>query len=195
MGLESVCAATWDGQSSAPGKVHLDTAEIQFRGDFRLKIPFASIKKVVARGDSLDVVFDGGKASFAIGAAADKWAAKILNPPKRIDKLGVKAGVRVATLGELDDDFVAELGECPRATKKTADIMFVAIEQRDDLAQVFPLARSVAPKCAVWAIYPKGQKQLKEADVRGTFREAGFIDVKVASFSATHTALKFTLRK
>jgi hypothetical protein len=40
-------------------------------------------------------------------------------------------------------------------------------------------------------IYPKGVPQIKEIRVIQAGRAAGMKDVKVARFSATHTALKF----
>jgi hypothetical protein len=49
------------------------------------------------------------------------------------------------------------------------------------------------PTGAVWVVYPKGMAQIKENDVLAAGRAAGFVDTKVASFSATHTALKFMI--
>jgi hypothetical protein len=48
---------------------------------------------------------------------------------------------------------------------------------------------------ALWIIYPKGQKQITEADVRSAGLASGLTDTKVTSFSPTHTALKFVLPK
>jgi hypothetical protein len=42
-------------------------------------------------------------------------------------------------------------------------------------------------------VYPKGQKHITEAGVFAAGKQAGLVDVKVASFSATHTALKFVI--
>jgi hypothetical protein len=46
----------------------------------------------------------------------------------------------------------------------------------------------------VWIIYPKGIQTITEGQVIAAGRAAGFIDVKVCGFSATHTALKFKPR-
>ena len=46
------------------------------------------------------------------------------------------------------------------------------------------------PDAALWIIYPKGIREITENDVIAAIRAAGLKDVKVASFSATHTALK-----
>ena len=46
---------------------------------------------------------------------------------------------------------------------------------------------------ALWLIYPKGQKSLTESDVRTAGLNSKLTDIKVASFSPTHTALKFVI--
>ncbi|HXR09549.1 MAG TPA: hypothetical protein VN792_02170, partial [Candidatus Acidoferrales bacterium] len=50
--------------------------------------------------------------------------------------------------------------------------------------------RSIKPNGAIWIVYPKGVKHITESDVLRAIRAASLTDVKVASFSATHTALK-----
>jgi hypothetical protein len=57
------------------------------------------------------------------------------------------------------------------------------------------LAHSLSGPAALWIVYPKGQQSITEADVRSAGLIAGLTDVKVASFSATHTALKFVIPK
>lgn len=111
-----------------------------------------------------------------------------------MDKLGVKPGMRISIAGEMDDDFLAELPPGAGAKKKDSDILFLRVEDREDLNQVFSLTQYLAHKGTIWAIYPKGREHLKESDVRTAFREAGFIDIKVAAFSPTHTSLKFIFR-
>jgi len=72
------------------GKAHLDTAALQFRSaDLKLSVPFTDMSKVAARAGVLSVTFGGGTASFDLGAAAPKWADKILHPPSRLQKIGV----------------------------------------------------------------------------------------------------------
>jgi len=46
---------------------------------------------------------------------------------------------------------------------------------------------------ALWVVYPKGQKNMTELDVIGAGRKVGLKDVKVVSFSPSHTALKFVI--
>ena len=49
------------------------------------------------------------------------------------------------------------------------------------------------PDGALWIVYPKGVPEIREMDVLLAGREAGLKDTKVASFSATHTALRFVI--
>jgi len=49
------------------------------------------------------------------------------------------------------------------------------------------------PAGAIWIVYPKGRTEITENDVLSTGRVVGLKDVKVCSFSATHTALKFVI--
>ena len=92
MGYEATCTLKYGGKS-ARGQAHLEQKDLVFRGAIRLSIPFAAITSARAEGDKLHVIFDGKPAEFAIGAApAEKWARRILNPPSRLDKLGVLVG-------------------------------------------------------------------------------------------------------
>jgi hypothetical protein len=45
----------------------------------------------------------------------------------------------------------------------------------------------------VWAIYPKGRRELSEDTVRAAGRRAGLVDVKVVRFSETLGALKLVI--
>ena len=47
----------------------------------------------------------------------------------------------------------------------------------------------------LWIVYPKGRKEITERQVLDAGRAAGLVDVKVVSFSASHTALKFVRPK
>ena len=189
MGREAQCRVDFGAQSSE-GKALLETREILFRGDFRLKIPFEEIGNISAEDGKLTVAFPQGTAVFHLGKAAGAWAERILHPPSRLDKLGVKAGVKVTLIGTFDAGFRREVRERGAVvSKKGADLSFLAAQSVRDLSALKPAA---AP---VWVVYPKGATSITEGAVRAAGRAAERVDVKVASFSATHTALKFTRRK
>jgi hypothetical protein len=191
MGQELDCTLRYR-QRTLAGKAYLETAYILFRGEERLKIPFDQLTEVHAAGGILRLEFAEGPALFELGAAAEKWARKILHPPTRLEKLGVKAGLAIAVEGELDAEFLREIGEVAGARAK-ADLLFFAAQRTADLARMAKLKARLKPRGALWVVYPKGVAAIREIEVIEAGRAAGLKDIKVASFSSTHTALRFAL--
>jgi hypothetical protein len=190
MGQEIKCRVDFSGESS-DGKALLETSEIIFRGAFRLKIPFQAITRLEASHGRLSIHYPDGQAVFHIGAAAEKWVEKIRNPPSRLDKLGVKPGARVHLIGRHDEDFRRELAARGAAlSAKKPELVFLAVKEKNQLVELAYLTET-----PVWIIYPKGLTATSQGDVIAAGRAAGFIDVKVCGFSATHTALKFKPRR
>jgi hypothetical protein len=115
-----------------------------------------------------------------------------------IDKLGVKPGQKIAVLGVESAEFLTELEarvpEYSRGKRVAgADVIFFSAEAIADLAQLSSLARSIQRNGAIWVVYPKGQKHIREIDVINAGKSAGLTDNKVCSFSTTHTALRFCI--
>ena len=52
---------------------------------------------------------------------------------------------------------------------------------------------SCAANGHIWVVAPKGRQDIREADVLAAGRAAGLKDTKVARFSDTHTAHRFTI--
>ena len=197
MGNEANCTVRFGKQKSA-GKALLETKELIFRGDFRLKIPLSSIRSAKAMNGELSLETPEGAAVFALGAAAEVWLDKILHPKSRLDKLGVKPGAHVSLTGAFDPDFLRELRPRTGAIKRGGvaagcDSIFLRAESRKDISQIASLAKGMKGATALWIVYPKGQKHITENDVLAAGRKAGLKDVKVVSFSATQTALKFVI--
>jgi hypothetical protein len=191
MGQELACRLHFRKRAIV-GKAYLESDHILFRGEERLKIQLKDVKSVTAEAGTLRLDFPGGPASLELGAAAEKWAHKILHPPSRAEKLGVKPGLSVRLEGPFDSGFLAELSATER-TKGPADLLFFAAASSKDLSRIPKLASGLAPSGALWVIYPKGVKEIREIEVLEAGRAAGLKDVKVASFSSTHTALKFVI--
>jgi hypothetical protein len=197
MGNEAKCTVRL-GEQQSEGKALLETSEILFRGDFRLKIPFSSIKSAKAVDGELRLQTPEGLAVFELGEAAAKWCDKILHPKSRVEKLGIKPSAKVSLLGGFEEGFLQELGEQTNAvtTNRLAadsEWIFLAADSQKHLAQVSKLAKSLKGAAALWIVYPKGQKDITENDVLAAGRKAGLKDVKVVGFSPTHTALKFVI--
>lgn len=187
MGKEAVCSARWNGQLSE-GRAQLEMPHLLFRGGFRLKIPVAGAA-VTTKGGTLRVPYEGSVAEFLLGDAADKWAAAILNPKTRLEKMGLKTGMRVRIHGRAPADFLAEL-RAAGVTKTLSGPADHSVFFASESAGLRGLATIEPP---VWVVYPKGAKSISEADVLGEGRAAGWKDVKVCSFCPRTTGLRFTL--
>ncbi len=196
MGQELACSVFSNGKTHR-GKALLESKEIVFRGDLRLKIPFASIKKVEAAEGKLKVRTDDAFYVFELGGKAEKWREKIVNPKSLMDKLGVKAGDAVWVVGSFPAEFLGELKtkDAVVSRRKTGVPAWIllAADSLGDLGGVKDAAGAMKDSAGLWIVYPKGQKAITEHDVRGAGLRAGLTDVKVASFSETHTALKFVI--
>jgi len=197
MGNEATCKVRF-GKQESEGKALLETSEILFRGAFRLKIPFSSIKSAKAVNGELRLQTAEGSAVFHLGSAAEKWRDKILHPKSRIEKLGVKPEAKVALLGKFETEFVREVATLTKSVSKEkvaadSECIFFAADSKSDLAGISKISKSMQGATALWIVYPKGQTQITENDVLAAGRKCSLKDVKVVGFSATHTALKFVI--
>jgi len=198
MGAEATCTVRFKGQK-AHGKARLETEVLQFRsGELKLSIPFKQMSKVVARDGTLSVTLPDGTATFDLGPAAAKWQDKILHPPSRLAKLGAKRDWRVSALGVHDDAFLKELEAAVAylsigRVAKESHAIFLAATKAAELGRIEKLKASLRPDGALWVIRPKGRPEISEMAVMRAGQAAGLVDVKVVSFSATHTAEKFVI--
>jgi hypothetical protein len=198
MGAEALVTARLKGRVVA-GKARLETDVLQFRGgDVRLAIPFKEMNKVSARDGALAISFGGGSVVFDLGAAAAKWADKILHPPSRLDKIGAKPEWRASAIGVDDAAFLAELVTRVAHLSigrivKDSDAIFYGVDREAQLARLEKLKASLKPNGAIWIIRPKGRPEISERATMAAGKRAGLVDVKVVGFSATHTAEKFVI--
>jgi hypothetical protein len=197
MGLEAECTVEWKGRATK-GKALLETEELLFRGATRLKISRKDITKIAAEGGALRVTFGGETACFVLGPAAEKWARALATTKSRLDKLGVKAGLRVSVVGVEDASFLDELREVVGSVAegtpaKESDLVFFGVNAPADLARVKAMNAALKPAGGLWFVRPKGHATITEASVFAAARGAGLVDVKVCAFSPTHSALKFVI--
>ena len=197
MGLEADCTVRF-GERIAAGRAMLETSELLFRGEFRLTIPFTDIAAFEAARGQLTVTFSGGTAGFDLGRRAEQWALKIRYPSPLLDKLGVKQGSHVTMLGIGAADFEKQLrGRTQEVATTTEEnnreIVFFGAASKDELGQLERLVPCIRPNGAIWVVYPKGKQHIREADVMAAGKDAGLVDVKIVSFSETHSALKFVI--
>src|SRR5262249_17731297 len=198
MGAEAKCVARFKGRTPS-GTARLETEVVQFRGGgLKLTIPFKAMDEIAAKDGTLTVAFGDGTASFELGAAAPKWVDKIKNPPSRLAKLGAKSDWRASAVGIDDDAFLKELEGAVAflsigRVAKDCDAIFYGADKEAQLARLETLKGSIKPNGAIWVVRPKGRPEISESAVMAAGKAAGLVDVKVVSFSPTHTAEKFVV--
>jgi hypothetical protein len=193
MGREARCRVRAAGRE-VETKVLLETDELIVRGDLRLRLPFATLTRVEARCGTLLLDGPDGPVEIDVGEKeAERWAARIRNPPTLRQRLGLADDATVALLGAPDGELREALGQAASADPDEADAVFASIEDRGGLDQVPALADGLRRDASLWIVYPKGRKEVREADVLAAGRAAGLKDTRVARVSATHTGLRFVV--
>ena len=199
VGYDAECTIRYDGQT-AKGKAVLEQKDLVFRGPFRLVVPLATVTRASARDGTLVVQFGGRRAEIDLGAPAERWADRITNPPSRLRKLGVKPGMRVALVnmaGSAGDGFREELQQAGAQVLARpgagTDAVFLGADVPADLDRLAGLKRHLQPAGALWIVRRKGQTAVSEQASMAAGKKAGLVDVKVVSYSDTHTAEKYVI--
>ena len=151
-----------------------------------------------------------GRTAWVRKRAAWRGSAKIRNPPTLLDKLGVKAGQDVGTIGLTDLDLLAMLRAQTTVTEyppvvagaptsemagAELDLVFVQVSSLADLVSLATLREWIVQNGAVWVLHPKGRADLKDTDVMAAGKVDGLVDNKVARVSETLSALRFVIPK
>ncbi|QUD89754.1 DUF3052 domain-containing protein [Phenylobacterium montanum] len=196
MGKESQVRAVLAGGSDE-GRLQYEPPKLIFRGRERLVFTGEALAGVKAEAADL-VLADGSR--FTLGEkAAVSWAEAIARPKGRLDKLGVKPGLKVG-LDNLDDPgFLAELdaaGIAVASERSGLDLLFYGADSAEDLARAPSLIPALADRGALWVISLKGKPaRIKDLDVFAALRPLGLADTKVCAFSEARTALRFVRRR
>jgi hypothetical protein len=196
MGKDATTRARFsDGDDE--GRLQFEGDKLLFRGARRAVWTGEALKGLKAEGEDL-VLADGAR--FALGEkAAASWAQTILNPKSRLDKLGVKPGMRVAVLGVEDAELAGELSArdaAPVNDLSGLDILFYAADSDAELSRIGELVPALAERGALWVVSRKGKAAtVKDVEVMAAAKSFGLVDNKVVGFSATLTALRFTRRR
>ena len=115
-----------------------------------------------------------------------------------LDKLGVKPDWRVSAIGVDDQAFLKAIEDKVAMlsigrTVTQSDAIFYGVSREAHLPRMEKLKAALKPNGALWTIRPKGRPEISEASVMAAGKAAGVVDVKVVSFSTTHTAEKFVI--
>lgn len=196
MGKEAdgVHARLTDGEDV--GRLQWEAPKLIFRGAHRLVYQGLALTGI--RAEDGDLVLTSGE-RFALGEPfAARWAEAIANPPGRLDKLGVKPGMRVGVLDVDDSDFFGELIQRTQPMNEFSelDILFWGADTREALQRLPDVISMLGPKGALWIVSAKGKAAtIKDVEVMAAAKAHGLVDTKVCSFSGSHTALRFTRRR
>lgn len=193
MGLETNCRAVMNGRSSV-GAAHCGDGEIDFKGDFRFRWKWSELDSVTESGGVARFVRGPDKVELHLGELASKWIEQIKNPKNRIDKLGLKPVHRYAAVGDFDEKFCSELeARAGGPSDGELDALFVRLDSFDDFDLLLQARQRMVPNGMIWAVWPKGRRELREDDIRNFALANGLVDVKVVSFSDHLSALKLVI--
>lgn len=205
MGNEADCVVRI-GRKRHTGRALLESAEIRFRSTaksaepVRLVIRFATIRSLKVRDGWLEIEYDSATAAFELGAEAERWAEKIRSPKSRLDKLGVRPGMRVLVVAVEDSAFEDELAAraveaVPARGSAKCALAFLGATRPADLEKLPALRARIAEDGAIWVVWPKGRLEFREDDVRRAALREGLVDIKVVAFSETLSGLKLVIPK
>ena len=121
-----------------------------------------------------------------------------------LDKLGIRPGMRVAIVGELDDDeetrqFRADLADRTSditvgPPKPETDVVLLVADSTDELVALTELRGRIRPNGAIWVVSRKGKAAtLRDVEVIAAAKERQLVDNKVVAFSSTRTALRLVI--
>ena len=199
MGLETQCTLERD-RRKVVGRALLESDHIAFRGRTQnARFLLSDVSHVEVDGDVLVLTHRDGAARLHLRAGmAATWMARIRNPRSLLDKLGVRAGMRVAVIGVDDPDFLRQLaervGRYDAAAVPSTDVIVLGVDDVAELDVLASLRERLVPEGAIWVVHRKGKEAtVRDTDVFAAARLAGLVDVKVASFSATHTAERLVI--
>ena len=178
------------------GRLQWEPPKLIFRGQVRRVFEGDDLKGLTVEGGDLVLA---GAARFTLGEPfAERWAKAILEPRSRLDKLGVKAGQRVAVIDLDDEDFLNELSTrtLPVSDGDPVDLLFLAADSPEALGRIGAILPRLADRGALWIVSFKGPLlKVRDVDVMAAAKGFGLVDSKVVGFSDTRTALKFTRRR
>jgi hypothetical protein len=191
----TVTAAFADGAEQ--GRLQFEAPKLVFRGAQRRVFEGEALTGVRAEGADL-VLADGSR--FTLGEKqAAAWVEAILNPKGRMDKIGVKPGMRAAVMGIVDPTLSTELkasGATPVTELADLDLLFYGADSAGELARIDALVPMLSEKGALWVVSRKGKAAtVKDVEVMAAAKAQGLVDNKVVAFSPTLTSLRFTRRK
>jgi len=121
-----------------------------------------------------------------------------------LDKLGIRPGMRVAIVGDLDADPEAPVIRAAirdRTSDVTnglpqpdTDVVLLLVDTTDELAVLSELRSRIRQAGAIWVVSRKGKAAtIRDVEVMSIARDHDLIDNKVVAFSAERTSIRLVI--
>ena len=121
-----------------------------------------------------------------------------------LDKLGIRPGMRVAIVGDLDADPEAAAFRRLLADrtsdvtegrpKPDTDIVLLVADSTAELEVLGDLRERIRPAGGIWVISRKGKAStMRDVEVMAAAKERGLVDNKVVAFSAERTSIRLVI--
>lgn len=194
MGLEAICACTVDGET-AEAKALLESRELIVRAPFKRSFAIGAMTDVRAEGDELSFIADGSRVALILGAAAPRWAKKILTPaPSLASKLGIGHASPALVIGPVSDEALAEALDGHSAPAARAKLSVAIVSSADDLDAALTQHAALPRGSFIWVIHGKGAKAAYgDNAVRSHMRALGYRDSKSSAVSDALSATRYAL--
>ena len=117
----------------------------------------------------------------------------------RLDKLGIRPGMRVALVDLEDAAFEAELRDRTNDVTRGeplagTDVVLYAADTLEALGRLPALRERLVSNGAIWVVSRKGRAAtIRDVDVINAAKGAALVDNKVASFDETRTSLRLVI--
>lgn len=196
MGKELVTTVAIDGKAHTC-KVLLESVGIICRAPVSRTFTLGDLRSLAVAKGRLTFTADGEKVGIALGSAAEAWLDAIRNPRSRVDKLGVKQGMKVVVLGDAElgaaEEVEAATGEpVGKRLKAGTDLVLLFADEAADLSRLAGVPKALGPKGAVWVLWPKGRRDFAHEHVVAAGKDAGLVQTKSMGFSERLTGLRLT---
>jgi len=121
-----------------------------------------------------------------------------------LDKLGIRPGMRVAIVGDLDADAEAPVIRASirdRTSDVTygppqpdTDVVLLLVDTTDELGILSELRSRIRQAGAIWVVSRKGKAAtIRDVEVMSIARDHDLIDNKVVAFSAERTSIRLVI--
>lgn len=116
------------------------------------------------------------------------------------DKLGLRAGQRVALIAVSDSDVPALARDIASVTTALHsphpfDMVIYQVENVFSLRRIPELAAAMSRVGALWVLWPRGVEHIRQTHVQKAGTAAGLVDVKMASVSERLSGIRFEYRR